>query len=100
MNDVISKLRFKHTMLTVSIVGVILLVVFGAFIGSIFAVVHDDAMNTIDTILADTSASYYDTNSSARCFCFCLVGNVAEFFGNQSDIDYYTQNGCDIKVII
>ncbi len=100
MSDVISKLRFKHTMLTVSIVGVILLVVFGAFIGSIVAVVHDDAMNTIDTILEDNPAPKYDTNSSARCFCFCLVGNVAEFFGNQSDIDYYTQNGCDIKVII
>lgn len=100
MNDVISKLRFKHTMLTVSIVGLILLVIFAVFVSALFAILQSNAMETIDIVLSDDASAKNNLGGSARCFCFCLVGNVANFYGNQSDIDYYTQSGCDIKIII
>lgn len=99
MSDVISKLRFKHTMLTVSIVGVILLVILAVFIGSLFAVLQDNAMTALDAMLSDGTYPKTDLSGSARCFCF-WVDSVAHYYGNQSDIDYYQQNGCDISTII
>lgn len=91
MADIISNLRKKHTWYVTGVAGILLAILIGIAVGTMFISLDVHAENVLDDVLR---SSYTDTRpesvGSARCFSFVLSGNTAYYSpAYQNDVEYY-----------
>lgn len=91
MADIIANLRKKHTWYVTGVAGILLAILIGIAVGTMFISLDVHAENVLDDVLR---SSYTDTRpesvGSARCFSFVLSGNTAYYSpAYQNDVEYY-----------
>lgn len=91
MSDIIANLRKKHTWYVTGVAGILLAILIGIAVGTMFISLDVHAENVLDDVL---HSSYTDTRpesvGSARCFSFVLSGNTAYYSpAYQNDVEYY-----------
>ena len=91
MADIIANLRKKHTWYVTGVAGILLAILIGIAVGTMFISLNVHAENVLDDVL---HSSYTDTRlesvGSDRCFSFVLSGNTAYYSpAYQNDVEYY-----------
>ena len=91
MADIISNLRKKHTWYVTGVAGILLAILIGIAVGTMFISLDVHAENVLNDVL---HSSYTDTRpesvGSDRCFSFVLSGNTAYYSpAYQNDVEYY-----------
>ena len=91
MADIIANLRKKHTWYVTGVAGILLAILIGIAVGTMFISLDVHAENVLDDVL---HSSYTDVRpesvGSDRCFSFVLSGNTAYYSpAYQNDVEYY-----------
>ena len=91
MADIIANLRKKHTWYVTGVAGILLAILIGIAVGTMFISLDVHAENVLDDVLRSSYTDVRpDSVGSARCFSFVLSGNTAYYSpAYQNDVEYY-----------
>ena len=91
MADIISNLRKKHTWYVTGVAGILLAILIGIAVGTMFISLDVHAENVLDDVLHSSYTDFRpESVGSDRCFSFVLSGNTAYYSpAYQNDVEYY-----------
>ncbi len=92
MDEMISKLRIRHTLYTTLTAGLLLLVLMGGFFG-LYAINQQIAAKDNLGALLNSVNERPDEVGPTRCFVFFVIGDKAAFYPAYSgDVEYYGED--------
>lgn len=92
MDEMINKLRIRHTLYTTLTAGLLLLVLMGGFFGLYAVNQQISARDNLNTLLNNVDSRPEEVGP-ARCFVFFVVGDKATFYPAYSgDVEYYGED--------